>query len=135
MPHDLFPYLTKPSGLIRIDHLDEPNPALQVFPEMGMGLAILTLRPKANAVRESRLEAIKIGPFDVDALIHYEAGQLLPHTTTHDSCFMMIRRKTLLMQNGGNMRCEPVNAPFKLLVARKCEIVCVPRVLSAGRSR
>src|SRR5438477_3806431 len=95
LPSNLLEYRAKTFSLVGVDHLDEPNPALDVQPELRMSLSVLALRTEPNAVGEYRLESIEVGSHDIHALIGHYARQVLPHALAHDARFPMVRGETL----------------------------------------
>ena len=118
-----------------IDRLDEPHSAFQVRAKAGVISAVLAVRTEPRAIGQCRFEQIEIRPLHIHVLVDDEAGQVLPHSLTHDARLAVVHGETVLKQDRGNMRGEPLDSPLEFLTARKSKIVRVTRVPRAGRFR
>jgi hypothetical protein len=76
-----------------------------------MSVAVLALRPLANAVREDRFQTIEIRSVYVDAPVRDESGQVLARSLPHDACFPMMDVKTFFEENGGGVSGEVAGMP------------------------
>ena len=107
----------------------------QVRAEVRVGLAILTCRAVADAVRKGRLQLIEVPPLNVQAPICHHTRQMLSHTLAHDARLAMMDRQTFFMQDRGGMRGESLDAAVEIVAAGERQIVGVARVLCAGAFR
>jgi hypothetical protein len=117
LPTDLLQYRAKPVAFLGVNRLDEPHPAFQVCPEVGMRIAVLALRTKPDAVGQDGLETIEIRSPDVHALVGDQTSQVLPHTLSHDTRLAVMHRETLFDENGRDVSREALHASPKWFAA------------------
>jgi len=119
----------------RIDHFDERNLAVKVGAEVRPPIAILTLGPAPDTIRQHRFQLIKVTPHDVHFFVGDKSGQMLPHTLPHHSRLAVIHSQTLFLQDSAYRHIEPFDTPCKIVVSRKREVVRISRIGRSGGFR
>src|SRR5882762_1065339 len=99
-----------------------------------MSLPVLAVGTVAKAVVESCLEAIKVRPHNVDALVRHQSSEMLSHTLEQDASFAVMNAIALFQQHRRSLRCKSVDTPLESLPARKGKVVRIACVLHARRS-
>ena len=108
----------------RIDGFNERDPASEVC-------SVLAAGASAGAIRNNGLQQIEVGALDVAPIVHDKTRKMLAYAPAHDARLAMIHRDALLMHDGGDVRREPFNTPFKVRAAGECQIVGISRVAGA----
>jgi len=81
------------------------------------------------------IEAIKVRPNNIDALIRHQSGETLSHALAHNAGFAVMNSKTLFQQHRGGMRGKSLDTLLEGSITRKRKIVGIARVRRPGRSR
>src|SRR2546422_10435211 len=100
-----------------------------------MSVAILALRTEVNTVGERGLKKIEVGADDIHAPIDDQTRQVLPHALAHDARLAVMDGETLFVQNGGDMRREPLHTTLEGFTAGGRQIVGGAGVLGADAFR
>src|SRR5579859_7289283 len=90
LPGDLGKEFPQARPLCSVDRLDKTDSARQMGTEISMSRAVLALPAVTDAVGQYGLQPIEFFAADVQPFISHQAGQMLAHSPTHDSRFVVI---------------------------------------------
>ena len=89
----------------------------------------------SNTVCQGGLQAIIVGPNNVQVLVHYDAREPLANSATHDASLAMMHGETFFHRDRTHMQMKTPDDPLKVTVARERQVVGISRVDCTGRTR
>ena len=93
-----------------------------------MAVAVLPLRPPADAVRQSGLEAVEFSAIDIRPHVEDHAGHLLPDPLTHEVRLARIHLEPLFEGGAADVDVKAADGPRQLLSPGEDQIIGIARV-------
>ena len=109
----------QPLSFRRIDHFYERHFSMEVRAKVRAAIMILTFRAEAEAIRQHRLQPIKVAAHNIHFLAGDKSGQVLTDSLPHHARLAVIHSEALRLQNGGHCHAETLDAFFKVVVSGK----------------
>ena len=134
-PLDLFEDASQLLPSRWVHHFNKSDSAFKMKLKFSVPFAILAGGAVAHAIRQCGLETVDLAARDVETLVDDQAGEVLPHSTTHDARLARMRLETFLVQNSRDMNCKSISTTCKPFVAGKRQVVSVARIDRTCRSR
>jgi hypothetical protein len=100
--------------------------------EIRMRSSVLTRRTRAYAIRQGRLQLIKISAPEIEAFIDYQTRDVLTYATPHDARLAVMNLEAFFGDNGGRVNAKSFRASGKIFAAGERQIVGIACVLCAG---